>query len=364
MNERRVGLLPGEGVIVRDGDVIVVTGLVEDVPALLEILDDAIRSGVDADDRCRQVARAVLDTDDPPPVAVAVLGEVDAAVFLFGDSSLSSPTVDASGRDHVLGISRRAPVGDGFELRLGPPGPGGADVAAWSDLVGGVVPGVGVVVEADPPESEETVDTPVVEAVSAPFEAVSFTGGVDLSDRLPLPVALPDEADADDSGMPLYERPVHVVGVYSPKGFFNHPDAKFCSRTGVKIGASMTKVLTQGPRPPLGVVTLDDGSTLTVRWNTVIGRDPSVDEMVQQEQAAPFVVTDVAQSVSRRHALLELVDWDVYLSDLGSRNHTYVQATPDGPLRELEPGERVILESGMTVHFGRRSFVYHEHHVR
>jgi len=132
----------------------------------------------------------------------------------------------------------------------------------------------------------------------------------------------------------------------------------------VKMGASMTKVLTEGPRPPLGVVTLDDGSTLTVRWNTVIGRDPSVDEMVQREQAAPFVVSDVAQSVSRRHALLELIEWDVYLSDLGSRNHTYVQAAPNEPLRELGPGERVVLESGMKVHLGKRTFVYHEHHVR
>jgi hypothetical protein len=209
--------------------------------------------------------------------------------------------------------------------------------------------------------------------VAQPFESVSLTERVELTDRSPLPVAgettgdpaSSDETEEpDEAGRPAYERSVQVIGVYSPRGFFNHPDARYCSRTGVKMGASQTIVLTQGPRPPLGVLTLDDGATMTIQWDTVIGREPGNDERVHREEAAPFLVSDDAQSVSRSHAILELVDWDVLISDLGSRNGTYIQLGPDESRRELAAGERVVLHSGTIVHLGDRSFVFHEHHVR
>ena len=129
------------------------------------------------------------------------------------------------------------------------------------------------------------------------------------------------------------------------------------------MGASHTKVLSKGPRPPLGVLTLDDGSTLSVQWTTVIGRHPSQDERVLQGEAAPFVVSDDSQSVSRAHAMLELVEWDVLISDLGSSNHTYIEL-PGESRRQLGSGERAVLSSGTVIHIGERSLVYHEHHVR
>ncbi len=404
----RVGLIPGDGMVMRIDETLVVVGRSEGIePDVVDQLTRAIGETA-GDDRVRRLARVLLAEDDPPPIAVATIGEDTVSVFLHGDVELTWPEGRAGGADHVLGVTETISLTAGFTLAAGDVADPG--VEAWSDLGAGTVPGGGVLVaarDATPDEAEElltpaddappTEETPIVDAAAEPpgppappdadadadaaaettdedeadeddegddepFEAISLTDDVDLSDRAPLPVALAEPEDEDDR--PPYERTIHVIGVYSPRGFFNHPDAKYCSRTGVKMGASRTMVLTEGPRPPLGVLTLDDGSTLTVRWNTVIGRDPTVDELVRTGQAAPFVVSDLAQSVSRRHALLELSDWDVIITDLGSRNHTYVQAGPNEPLRQLAADERLALHSGMIVHLGKRSFVYNEHHVR
>jgi len=77
--------------------------------------------------------------------------------------------------------------------------------------------------------------------------------------------------------VPAYAVPIQVLGVMSPRGYINHPVAKFCNRAGVKIGASETRTFTRGERPALGVFTMDDGSTYSVQWNTVIGRSGHVD---------------------------------------------------------------------------------------
>lgn len=198
---------------------------------------------------------------------------------------------------------------------------------------------------------------------------MSLTGPVDLSDRAPIPtidrpieVDVPASMPTDD--MPAYAQPVKVLGVLSPRGFFNHPEAAFCSRTGVKMGASQTKVLVQGDRPPLGVITFDDGSTYSVQWTTVMGRDPRIDDLVQAGAAAPLPITDDELKISRRHLMLELQDWDVLISDLDTANGTYVRDQPGQPPRRLARGERAVLNSAAEVFFGDRSFTYHEHHVR
>lgn len=381
----RVAVLPGDGIVVRTGDCVVVIGGVSNVPAdVVDQLIDTIRDS-SGEERVRRLAMAVLDADDPPELGVATLGAETASVFLYGEIDLRWPTGRARGTDHVLGVTETVSIVDGFDVVAGGAGvPLGS--RSWNDLEAGAVPGAGVAVgpaaeggggpAVTPAESEddetsdlpETPPEPVAEGLPPPsFESILLTEGADLTGRSPLPIAgagadAPDETPSPRR--PAYEAPVQVLGVYSPRGFFNHPEAKYCSRTGVKMGASHTKVLTEGPRPPLGVVTLDDGATLTVAWPTVIGRDPSGHDHVVRELAAPFVVSDDSQSVSRSHALIELDGWDVLVSDLGSRNGTFVQQSAGEPRRRLAGGERIVLRSGTIVHLGERSFVFHEHHVR
>jgi hypothetical protein len=202
------------------------------------------------------------------------------------------------------------------------------------------------------------------------YQLISLTAAVDLSDRTPIP-EMPAEPPAPDAApvtptddMPPYAQPVKVLGVLSPRGFFNHPEARFCSRTGVKMGASETKVLVQGDRPPLGVLTFDDGSTYSMQWTTVAGRDPRIDDLVDSEQAAPLTLTDDELKISRRHILLEMRDWDVLISDLDTANGTYLREGPGQAPRRLASGEKVVMSNGAEVFLGDRSFTYHEHHVR
>ncbi len=182
---------------------------------------------------------------------------------------------------------------------------------------------------------------------------------------------MPDEPPAPDEApstptddMPPYAQPVKVLGVLSPRGFFNHPEARFCSRTGVKMGASETKVLVQGDRPPLGVLTFDDGSTYSMQYTTVAGRDPRIDDQVASGQASPLTLTDDELKISRRHILLELRDWDVLISDLDTANGTYIREAAGQTPRRLAAGEKVVMSNGAEVFLGDRSFTYHEHHVR
>ena len=203
------------------------------------------------------------------------------------------------------------------------------------------------------------------------YQLISLTASVDLSDRTPIPEMPPAPESAADApsvtptdDMPPYAQPVKVLGVLSPRGFFNHPEARFCSRTGVKMGASETKVLVQGDRPPLGVLTFDDGSTYSMQWTTVAGRDPRIDDQVASGQAAPLTLTDDELKISRRHILLELRDWDVLISDLDTANGTYIREAPGQTPRRLAAGEKVVISNGAEVFLGDRSFTYHEHHVR
>jgi hypothetical protein len=232
---------------------------------------------------------------------------------------------------------------------------------------------------APPPPPPPVASTPPPPPGAAPvadsaasadrYQLVSLTAAVDLSDRTPIPEMPPAPApDApvatptDD--MPAYAQPVKVLGVLSPRGFFNHPEARFCSRTGVKMGASETKVLVQGDRPPLGVLTFDDGSTYSMQWTTVAGRDPRIDDLVASYQAAPLTLTDDELKISRRHILLEMRDWDVLISDLDTANGTYIREAPGQTPRRLASGEKVVMSNGAEVFLGDRSFTYHEHHVR
>ena len=81
----------------------------------------------------------------------------------------------------------------------------------------------------------------------------------------------------------------------------------------------------------------------------VLGRDPAPDPA--RPEAAPVPLQDPARSVSKTHALVEVVDDHVVITDLHSTNGTRV-LTPEGLVHELEPGLAARAESGATVLLG------------
>lgn len=158
---------------------------------------------------------------------------------------------------------------------------------------------------------------------------------------------------------------VMVLGVACSQGHHNHPDAVYCSQCGTKMGVHHTTVLLNGPRPPLGVLVVDDGSTYSLSEDLVIGREPTSHEAVVKGAASPMILTDDTLSLSRKHARIVLDDWSVFVQDLSSSNGTFLsRAGATDAWAQVESGSTTALEPGDRLRVGGRIIQVELHHVR
>ena len=166
----------------------------------------------------------------------------------------------------------------------------------------------------------------------------------------------PEPPIADISMMQLEPlgvvEPVLVDGALCARLHFNPPDALSCRECRVSM-REPTRNIRRLPRPPLGVLLVDDGRGYLLDRDYVIGREPLLDDDVAAGRAAPLPVTDAEGSVSRLHLRVSLVGWRVEVRDLGSANGSVLQRA-GGP-RPLSPVDAVLLEPGTRVGVGRRS---------
>lgn len=183
-----------------------------------------------------------------------------------------------------------------------------------------------------------------------------------LEQRRPLPEAPrhdPAPAVPRPRSAPEVRRPVMVMGIQCVRGHLNHPEAFICGKCGIRMEQA-TKIPVEGERPALGWLLLDNASTVNLMEPVVIGRAPGA-----AEAGGPIMLqmADSAGEVSRRHAEIRLVDWDVQLVDLHSRNGTFL--TPPGENREfqLEPGRPYVLAPGSYVRLGGRHFIFESSHA-
>jgi predicted component of type VI protein secretion system len=182
---------------------------------------------------------------------------------------------------------------------------------------------------------------------------------VDLTDRSdhdagPLPVAgepTPEPAATPDDDL--------VSGIMCSREHFNNPSARYCMVCGISM-VHLTHRLVEGRRPTLGFAVFDDGATYAFDRPYVIGREPA--DEADERHAEPLLLDDAERTVSRAHAELRLVGWDVVLRDLGSTNGTFVWNPPARRWDRLEPGQERRLDSGATVSIGRRTFVFESVH--
>ena len=159
--------------------------------------------------------------------------------------------------------------------------------------------------------------------------------------------------------------PVMVLGVNCSQGHHNHPDAVYCSQCGTKMGVHHTTVLINGPRPPLGVLVVDDGTTYSLNQDLVIGREPTSHEDVLTGTATPMILTDDTLSLSRKHARIVLDDWSVAAQDLNSSNGTYLsRAGQSENWLKITSGATMALEPGDRLRVGGRIIQVELHHVR
>jgi len=151
--------------------------------------------------------------------------------------------------------------------------------------------------------------------------------------------------------------PVMVKGVSCSRGHFNPPGAKYCSSCGTSM-VHLTLKLIDGPRPPLGILVLSDGSVVPVDSDLVIGREPDTHQDVVEGRARAVVVDDPQLGVSRCHAAVRLQDWDVHVVDLGSQNGTAVAAHDATQATAVSPGEVRKIESGARVVLGTYTLTF------
>ncbi|MBG0816798.1 FHA domain-containing protein [Planomonospora sp. ID82291] len=155
-----------------------------------------------------------------------------------------------------------------------------------------------------------------------------------------------------------------VHGVDCKNDHFNDPRVPYCAVCGIAL-VQRTLVPYKGPRPPLGVLLLDDGMTLRLDADYLLGRDPERAPEVADGAVRPAKVTSPDGSVSRRHLRVALDGWDVNLIDLGSVNGTQIQPPGDPNFYDIPPNEPVTIMPGTTVRIGvSRTMRYESHRNR
>lgn len=178
----------------------------------------------------------------------------------------------------------------------------------------------------------------------------SYTGPAD-----PAPATGPE---------PVVDGGPQVLGVRCPRDHHNHPDAVYCAQCGLRMGVNHTLVARLGPRPPLGVIVLDDGSTMSIEHDLVVGREPQFHSLVVNGMAEPALVVDPELNLSRAHFALRLDGWNILANDLGSSNGTYLQRDGEGDWHELAADVGTEVSSGDRLRAGSRVFQIQQHHVQ
>jgi hypothetical protein len=146
-----------------------------------------------------------------------------------------------------------------------------------------------------------------------------------------------------------------ILGLACSNGHLNDPSLAACATCGAPL-ASQPANLREGPRPPLGVLTLDDGSSYVLDIDYVLGREPQHDQQVLEGTARPLKITDSEGVVSRRHLRVALNGWDIQIIDLGSANGTYAQYPGESQLHQLSAHHPLVVRPGTQVTMGRRWF--------
>ncbi|SFR75268.1 FHA domain-containing protein [Agromyces sp. CF514] len=91
------------------------------------------------------------------------------------------------------------------------------------------------------------------------------------------------------------------------------------------------------------------GETVELAGRVIVGRNPSAD--VTRPDARPIALVDPTRTVSKTHALVEVRQGRVVITDLHSTNGVAVQAAGGEPT-VLDPGAPADVEPGSTLRLG------------
>ncbi len=163
-----------------------------------------------------------------------------------------------------------------------------------------------------------------------------------------------------DGGVVAEARGVVVKGFKCARDHLNDPRVSFCAVCGIRMD-QLTCILTDGIRPPLGLLLLDDGTSFVLDNDCVLGREPEHAEAVARG-ARPVRVEDHSGGMSRAHAEIRLMDWDVTVVDGGSTNGTHVRQPSHQDWTRAIPGHPVKLTPGAQIQLGGRVATFDSQH--
>jgi hypothetical protein len=206
------------------------------------------------------------------------------------------------------------------------------------------------------------LDVPTAEGPAGGSSGRSAPAQAELDITVPPPAStprgagLPTAESIPDSPSPgdVFGDGVIVHGIVCSRDHFNNPAAAFCMVCGISM-VHVTHNLVPGPRPTLGFVVFDDGSTFGLDRNYVVGREPGE---TGDHHTAPLTVQDNNETLSRRHAEIRLIEWLVHIVDLNSTNGTFIWDAQYERWNQITPNQAVPLSPGDTVALGRRTFVF------
>jgi hypothetical protein len=410
LDEFRLCVRPGQGLVARfPTAILVVTASTwAGMPAVDRLLEECGR--VNADRPLPARLGDLVEDAEPQkvPAFCAIAGDADGlALFVHGDSQ-----VVITGAQPVMRLSGHATSGwtggihDRVASLLVGPATGSPEVVPTDNLVDlrdGVVPGGAILlVSRDEPiarglpgverhhfaespslppvEADQPGDAPVALAPPLPETPTPPTPPrpqtspvVARAAPVPAPISAPTPAPRAAlppvlavSGVSSLEAvpgaaidgaPVMVWGVHCKRGHFNNADARYCRQCGTHM-VHQRRDPVLGPRPVLGFLIVDDGSTYKLDADYVIGRQPEQDESVGAGDARGLSLSDPEDSVSPVHAAVRLDKWNVFLTDLRSRYGTHIWTPGAAGWVRLEPGQKVMLEPRTHMLFGRRTMVF------
>ena len=287
------------------------------------------------------------------------LDDVTALDLLIGDGPI----------DSLLSLDEGVVAADGFSLRAKTlaPLPWGSTPAATGHMPAAMVslqqastgddlpPAVPL-----PVATQSPVPAPAPATAPAPSPAPAPAPAPAMA--APMPVPQPDDRQPT-AAMPVAAppasgpQPVKVKGLVCARGHFNDPRTRFCATCGIAMHQT-SFILSEDVRPPLGVLVMSDGAYHTLVTSLVFGRDPDDDPEVREGRAQGVTLIDPGNTISRVHAEIRAVDWDVHIVDHGSTNGTFIWSPERQQWDRLTPDQPVPLQPGSLVAFGRLTATY------
>jgi len=181
-----------------------------------------------------------------------------------------------------------------------------AELAELTDLTAGVVPGRGALLISDSAPSRDNARQ------SSPASSSSFA-----------PAAAPVAPD---------------------------PEPASSRAAAAQVSTQMWSAARPTPQ-----LLFDDGKSLAIDNDLVLGRRPEQHDLVVNGGARPISIEDTQNVLSSAHAALQVRGSEVYLLDLGSLNGTHIASASatewtrldSGVARRLEEGDRLLL--GWTI---------------